>query len=107
MDVSEEHALLQAAPVLHEGAQERAVYLPGAGPWYDAQSGALVKPDKQGALKLPVTMDDVPSYLRGGHILPLRVRSLTCGRRWHCSCSCLLYSLSAGANKEHTSSWCQ
>ena len=57
-------SILQAAPVLQEGAQERAVYLPGAGPWYDSQSGALVKPDKQGALKV-----------RGGHIIPLRVRS--------------------------------
>ena len=65
--------LVQAAPVLEAGAQSRAVYLPGAGLWYDAQTGALVKPDKAGALSVPVTMDDVPSYLRGGHIIPLRV----------------------------------
>ena len=63
--------------MLETGAQERAMYLPGAGPWYDSQTGALVKPDKSGALTVPVTMDDVPSYLRGGHILPLRV----CGSR--------------------------
>ena len=59
--------------MLEAGAQTRAVYLPGAGPWYDSQTGALVKPDKAGALNVPVTMDDVPSFLRGGHILPLRV----------------------------------
>ena len=55
------------------------MYLPGAGPWYDAQSGAHGKARYALApLKLPdVTMDDVPSYLRGGHILPLRVRSWT------------------------------
>jgi len=35
-----------------------------------------MKPDKSGALKVPVTMDDVPSYLRGGYILPLRVSAL-------------------------------
>ena len=59
--------------MLEAGAQSRSVYLPGAGPWYNSQSGALMKPDKSGALKVPVTMDDVPSYLRGGYILPLRV----------------------------------
>ena len=67
--------MVQAAPVLEAGAQSRAVYLPGGGPWYDSQTGALVKPDKAGDLTVPVTMDDVPSYLRGGHILPLRVRA--------------------------------
>ena len=73
----------------------------GAGPWYDAQSGALVKPDRQGALKLPVTMDDVPSYLRGGHILPLRVRSWILWQAMALPCSCLRCSLSAGASNGH------
>ena len=64
--------------MLEAGAQSRLVHLPGAGPWYDSQSGAVVKPDKSGALKVPVTMDDVPSFLRGGYILPLRVSALLC-----------------------------
>lgn len=59
--------------MLEQGAVSRAVHLPGPGPWYDSQSGALMKPNKSGALKLPVTMDNVPSFLRGGYILPFRV----------------------------------
>lgn len=59
--------------MLESGAVSRAVYLPGSGPWYDSQTGALVKPDRSGGLNVPVTMDDVPSYLRGGYILPLKV----------------------------------
>ena len=69
---------VQAAPVLEQGAVSRAVHLPGPGPWYDSQSGALMKPNKSGALKLPVTMDNVPSFLRGGYILPFRVVHLFC-----------------------------
>ena len=60
--------------MLESGAMSRAVYLPGSGPWYNSQTGALVKPDVSDRLHVPVTMDDVPSYLRGGYILPLRVR---------------------------------
>ena len=59
--------------MLESGAMSRAVYLPGSGPWYNSQTGALVKPDASGRLNVPMTMDDVPSYLRGGYILPLRV----------------------------------
>ncbi len=66
--------LLQVSPVLEEGAESRAVFLPGKGPWYSARTGEPVKPDAGGALTVPVTMDSVPSYLRGGHIMPLRVR---------------------------------
>jgi hypothetical protein len=73
MSIKSELCTLQAAPVLESGAMSRAVYLPGSGPWYDSQTGSLVKPDRSGRLSVPVTMDDVPSYLRGGYILPLRV----------------------------------
>lgn len=66
---------LQVSPVLEAGAESRAVYLPGKGPWYSAKTGERVKPDASGALTVPVTMDSVPSFLRGGHIMPLRVRT--------------------------------
>lgn len=51
------------------------MYLPGTGLWYSAKTGEVAKPDSSGALSVPVTMDDVPSFLRGGHIMPLRVRA--------------------------------
>ncbi len=66
--------VMQVAPVMEPGAEKREVYLPGKGLWYDAKSGEVVKPDAAGALTVPVTMDTVPSYLRGGHILPLKVQ---------------------------------
>ncbi|CAL8467821.1 g7359 [Coccomyxa elongata] len=66
---------LLVAPVLDAGAESRAVYLPGTGPWYSAKTGEVATPDSSGALSVPVTMDDVPSFLRGGHILPLRERA--------------------------------
>lgn len=59
---------------MERGAVKREVYLPGKGPWYDAKTGQLAKPDAAGALTLPVDMDSVPAYLRGGYILPLKVQ---------------------------------
>jgi hypothetical protein len=63
----------QVAPVLEQAATTRTVFLPGAGPWYDARTSALVRTDETGSLTLQVDMDSVPSFLRGGHIMPVRV----------------------------------
>lgn len=58
---------------MEQAAATRTVYLPGAGPWYDARTGALVKTDETGTLTMQVDMDSVPAFLRGGHIVPVRV----------------------------------
>ena len=67
----------QVAPVLEQGATLRKVYLPGAGPWYDTRTGAVPETDEAGTFAMPVDMDSVPSFLQGGHILPIRVRMRT------------------------------
>jgi alpha-glucosidase (family GH31 glycosyl hydrolase) len=58
---------------MEAGAQEREVYLPGKGPWYSAKTGEVATPDMMGKFSVPVNMDTVPSFLRGGHILALKV----------------------------------
>lgn len=59
------------APVLEQGAVQRRLRLPAPGPWYGAASGDTAAP---GEHALDVTMDSVPAYLRGGFILPFKVR---------------------------------
>lgn len=68
---------LLVAPVLGEGAQERNVTLPADAQWFDAFTGALVTSGGRTPYKfnVPVTMESVPSYLRGGQIVPTRERA--------------------------------
>ena len=65
------------APVLEEGATERNVTLPGGALWYDTATGALVRgsSSKSTQLTVPVTMDSIPSYIRGGSLIPSRERA--------------------------------
>jgi alpha 1,3-glucosidase len=63
---------LLVAPVLEPGAAERRLRLPAPGPWYSAASGEAAPPGKRA---LAVGMDDVPAFLRGGCILPLKARA--------------------------------
>ena len=68
---------LLVAPVLEPGAAERRLRLPAPGPWYSAASGEAAPPGKRA---LAVGMDDVPAFLRGGCILPLKARGrAVCG----------------------------
>ena len=92
---------LLVAPVLQQGATSRSVILPGGVPWYDSMSGALVaKPsvspstlDVQACslswcliclfapghtevgIVLQVDMEVIPTFLRGGSIVPTRQRA--------------------------------
>jgi alpha-glucosidase len=54
---------LLVAPVVHEGAALRDVYLP-AGNWYDYWTGARV-PGGQ-TIHVPVTLDSIPMFVRSG-----------------------------------------
>lgn len=85
---------MQVSPVLEQGATTRTVFLPGQGLWYDANTGIPVRADESGVLTMPVDMDTVPSFLRGGCILPLRV----CSTNPHVACCPLLLTLSTGAH---------
>ena len=68
---------LFVAPVLTEGATERDVTLPADTEWYDAATGSLATSSskKPYSFTIPVTLDSVPSYLRGGSIIPIRERA--------------------------------
>ncbi|KAK9816687.1 hypothetical protein WJX72_003707 [[Myrmecia] bisecta] len=59
------------APVMEPGAQTREVYLPAGSRWYDAITGEEAK---AGRSTLDVTMDSVPVYYRGGHIVARKER---------------------------------
>ena len=54
---------LLVAPVLWEGVQSRSVYLP-AGDWYDYWTGQHYS--GQTRISIPVTLDSIPIYVRGG-----------------------------------------
>jgi alpha-glucosidase len=54
---------LLAAPVLHEGAAQRDIYLP-AGDWYDYWTGERIAGGQ--TIHVPVTLDSIPMYVRGG-----------------------------------------
>jgi alpha-glucosidase len=54
---------LLVAPVVHEAAADREVYLP-AGEWYDFWTGD--RHPGGGAIRVPVTMESLPIYVRAG-----------------------------------------
>ncbi|HKW27702.1 MAG TPA: TIM-barrel domain-containing protein, partial [Verrucomicrobiae bacterium] len=54
---------LLVAPVLHEGAIEREVYLP-AGDWFDYWTGRRFIGGR--TIHVPVTLDSIPIFVRGG-----------------------------------------
>jgi alpha-D-xyloside xylohydrolase len=58
------------APVLHQGAARRKVYLPAGAAWRDAWSG---KNFKGGAnVNAIAPLERIPLYLRNGRKLPIR-----------------------------------
>jgi len=71
---------LLVRPVLKAGAKEAEAFLPGGGPWYSFWDGTEVQRPSgwltgtQSRFKVPVTMDRIPLYLRGGHITVRRDR---------------------------------
>lgn len=61
-------------PVTHQGASSESVYFPG-GPqeiWYDIDDFKAYP--GTGYYNIPVTMDKVPVYYRGGNIIPRKDR---------------------------------
>lgn len=60
---------LLARPVTQENAADALVPLPASAAWYEYPSG---RPSVAGTI--PVTMDTIPAYLRGGYIMPTRQR---------------------------------
>ena len=63
-------AALMQAPLVHQGQQRRLVALPGRKRWFDAGTGAFVRP----GCAIPVTSrpDATPMYLQEGHIVPMQ-----------------------------------
>ncbi|MCO5584511.1 hypothetical protein L7F22_038439 [Adiantum nelumboides] len=58
--------------VYTEGATSESVYLPSQGPWYELKTGtAFLGGDY---VKIPVTMNAIPVFQRGGTIIPRRER---------------------------------
>ncbi|XP_012844831.1 PREDICTED: probable glucan 1,3-alpha-glucosidase [Erythranthe guttata] len=55
-----------------QGAKHAEVYLPGYQPWYDFKNGNSYKGGE--TYKLDVLEDSVPSFIRGGTILPRKDR---------------------------------
>ncbi|XP_012259626.2 neutral alpha-glucosidase AB [Athalia rosae] len=60
--------------VLEQGVSEVSVYFPGEGKvnWYDIDTMKVYK--HAGALSIPVTMDRIPVFQRGGSIVPKKNR---------------------------------
>uniref|UniRef100_A0A7S1PU63 Glucosidase II subunit alpha n=1 Tax=Neobodo designis TaxID=312471 RepID=A0A7S1PU63_NEODS len=64
---------LLVRPVVEEGATTVSVNLPASDRWFHFPSMEAVAPGTA-SLALPVTMDSMPAFLRGGRILPVRDR---------------------------------
>ncbi|KAH9589355.1 Glycoside hydrolase family 31 [Trypanosoma melophagium] len=62
---------LLAAPVLEEGATERVVTLPEGSVWYSYATGEVAS---SGAYRMAVDMETIPLFLRGGYIIPVKLR---------------------------------
>jgi alpha-D-xyloside xylohydrolase len=61
---------LLVAPVLHEGAVERPVYLPASTTWTDAWTGAALAGGQ--TLLVSAPLERIPLYLRGDAQLPIK-----------------------------------
>jgi alpha-D-xyloside xylohydrolase len=61
---------LLVAPVLHEGARSREVYLPAGASWRDAWTGD--RREGGAAFTAEAPLDTIPLYLRGDVELPIR-----------------------------------
>jgi alpha-D-xyloside xylohydrolase len=62
---------LLVAPVLHQGATGRDVYLPAGAKWTDAWTGKTIKGGQ--TIQADATLDKIPLYLRDGRQLPIRL----------------------------------
>ena len=60
---------LLVAPILHQGATSRKVYLPAGAKWTDAWTGKSVKGGQ--TIRAAAPLDKIPLYLRDGRKLPI------------------------------------
>lgn len=65
-----------AKPVTDEGAKSVDVYIPEDEVYYDFMNGNISgkKVEKAGYVTKQVTLDDIPMYLKGGSIIPIKAR---------------------------------
>ncbi|CCW69127.1 unnamed protein product [Phytomonas sp. Hart1] len=63
---------LLVSPVVHRKATETTVRLPLSEIWYEYSTGEAIT--NRGSYSLPVTMGSIPLFVRGGHIVPLKLR---------------------------------
>lgn len=61
---------LLVAPILHQGATGRDVYLPAGAKWTDAWTGKTIKGGQ--TIQADAPLDKIPLYLRDGQKLPIR-----------------------------------
>lgn len=61
---------LLVAPVLHQGARKRRIYLPADAEWTDAWTGKKIKGGQTITAAAP--LERIPLYLRNGRKLPIR-----------------------------------
>lgn len=60
---------IMVAPVVAQGADQRSVYLPGKGDWYDFHTGKRMNGGMRIAAEAKI--DTLPLYVRAGTILPM------------------------------------
>lgn len=89
---------LLSRPVLEQGAASVRVDLPAGVPWFDYWTGRVV--DGGASFDLPVTMDSVPLYLRGGSIVPRRDRARRSTQQMHGDPVTLVVSLDGQGRAE-------
>ncbi|RNF09848.1 putative alpha glucosidase II subunit [Trypanosoma rangeli] len=62
---------LLVSPVLQPGVTEKNVTVPAGSVWYSYATGEVVP---SGIFQMSVDMDSIPLFLRGGHIIPAKLR---------------------------------
>nr|CCC94599.1 unnamed protein product [Trypanosoma congolense IL3000] len=62
---------LLVSPVVKEGETEKQIPIPSGSKWYSYTTGEVVPP---GNHHMKVDMDTIPMFLRGGHIIPVKLR---------------------------------
>ena len=65
---------LLVAPVITPGHTSVNAYLPPSALWYDLHSLVLISSGVDGSVTLPAPMTDIPVLVRGGSILPRKMR---------------------------------
>ncbi|KAJ3384794.1 hypothetical protein HDU84_002633 [Entophlyctis sp. JEL0112] len=61
-------------PVVHKDVKSLQVYLPGSSIWYDYDTYALAKPSSTRHVTISTPLEKIPTFVRGGTILPRRDR---------------------------------